>query len=134
SDTRLLRRARMRDPAVAVRQRPAGGVREHAADDDGRVRLLHRLRPGHHRAEIDDLAVIFRLVLGPDCLHCLVLLTHLLEARGVDGAMVFHLVLIPAAADPEQEPAAGYLVEGRDELGGLDRVALDDETDAGAEL
>jgi len=48
--------------------------------------------------------------------------------------VVFHLVLVPAAADPEQEPPAGYLVEGRDQLGGLDRVALDDETDAGTEL
>jgi len=48
--------------------------------------------------------------------------------------VVFHLVLVPAAADPEQKPPAGDLVERGDRLRGLYRVALDDEADAGAEL
>ena len=50
-----------RDPAIAVADRAPRAMREGAADMDRRVRLLHRLRPGHHRIEIDELAVIFRL-------------------------------------------------------------------------
>jgi len=33
------------------------------------MRLLRRLGPGHHRRKADELAVMFRLVLGPDLLH-----------------------------------------------------------------
>jgi len=89
------------------------------------VRLLHRLWPGHDSAELDELAVIFRLRLGPDRLHRPNLLTHRLHARPKDGAVVLDLLLVPAAADPEQEAPARDLVERGDELGGLDRVALD---------
>src|SRR4029077_2293733 len=88
----------------------------------------------HHRRVIDDLAVVFGLVLGPDRLHRLDLLAHLLEARRVDRAVLPHLVLVPAAADAEQETAARDLVDRGDELCGLDRVTLNDEAYAGAEL
>ena len=124
----------MGDPAVAVTQCPASGVREHAADDDRRVRFLHRLRPGHHRVEIDDIAVVFRLVLGPDRLHRLDLLAHLLHARREDRVVVLDLLLVPTAADAEDEAPARHLIDRGDELGSLDRVALDHQGDAGRHL
>ena len=51
-------RGHLRHPAVAVADRAARAVGEGAADQDRRMRLLHRLRPGLHRIEIDELAVI----------------------------------------------------------------------------
>src|SRR2546427_12331862 len=41
---------------------------------------------------------------------------------------------IPPPADPEEDAAARQPIEGGDLLGRGDRVALDDEADAGAEL
>src|SRR3977135_1971699 len=54
--------------------------------------------------------------------------------RLIDGAVILHLVLIPAAADAEQEAAARDLVKRGDGLGKLDRVALDDQADAGSDF
>ena len=54
--------------------------------------------------------MIFGLVLGPDLLHGLDLLTHLQRARFVDSAVVFHLLGIPATANAEQKPALRHLV------------------------
>src|ERR1700730_2949097 len=123
----------MRDPAVAVTQGPPRGMREHTADDD-RQPALRRFRPGHHRRESDDIAAIFRLRLGPDLTHRLDLLAHPLEARRIDRAVILHLILVPAAADPEQEAATRDLVQRGDSLRKLDRVALDHKADAGSEL
>ena len=47
--------------------------------------------------------------------------------------MVGHLLPVPAAADSEQEAPPGELIETRDLLGGVDRVVLDNEADAGAD-
>ena len=47
--------------------------------------------------------------------------------------MVAHLLAIPAAADPELEPAARQMVDRCDLLRGRDRVALDDQADAAAD-
>jgi hypothetical protein len=79
------------------------------------MRFLHRFGPGDHRIEIDELAVMFRILLRPDFLHRLDRFAHPLEAGRIDGAVVFHFVLVPAAADAEQEPSLACLV---------DRVAL----------
>jgi len=57
------------------------------------------------RVEIDELAVVLRRLLRPDFLHRLDGLAHPLEARRIDGAVVFHFVLVPAAADAKQEAA-----------------------------
>jgi hypothetical protein len=86
------------------------------------------------RIEIHELAVIFRLGFGPDFLHRLDRFAHPLEAGRIDGAVVFHFVLVPAAADAEQEPSVTHLVDRRDEFGGLDNVALLNERHAGAEF
>ncbi len=49
-------------------------------------------------------------------------------------AVVVHLLGVPAGADAEQEAPVRDLVERGDLLGGLDRVALHDEADAGRDL
>src|SRR5256886_6785012 len=45
-----------------------------------------------------------------------------------------HLLDVPAAADPEQEPPVRHEVHARHLLGGRDRVPLDDQADPCAEL
>src|SRR6516165_7431651 len=124
----------IRIPAVAVADRAPRRPWKGAAENYRRMRLLHRLRPGHDRVELHKLAVIFRLCLGPDRLHRFDLLAHLLHTRPKDGAVVLDLLLVPAAANAEQKAPARNLVERRDKLGGLDRVALDHQTDAGREF
>ena len=104
----------MRHPAVAVRDRAARAVRKRAADDHRRVRLLDRLGPRHHRRELDELAVVLRLRLGPDRLHRLDSLPHQLEARLEIGAVVAHFFGVPARPDAEEKPSARDLVEARD--------------------
>jgi len=75
------------------------------------MRFLHRFGPGNHRVEMDELPVIFGLGFRPDFLHRLDRFLHPLEAGRIDGAVVFHFVLVPAAADAEQEPSpAHYLI------------------------
>jgi hypothetical protein len=97
------------------------------------MRLLHRLGPGHHRVEAHELAVILGLRLRPDHLHRLDTLARELVARGEGGAVVGHLLGIPAIADAEQEAAARELVDRGHLLGGLDRVTLRHEADTGAD-
>ena len=82
------------------------------------MRFLDRFGPGDHRIEIDEFAVIFRSLLGPDFLHRLNGLAYALETRRVDGAVVFHFVLVPAAADAKQEPSVAHLVYRGDQLRG----------------
>src|SRR6202022_757606 len=117
----------VRIPTVAVADRASSRPWKGAAENDRRGRLLHRLRPGHDRAEFDKLAAIFRLRVGPDRLHCFDLLAHLPHARRKDRAVVLDLLLVPSATDAEQETSARHMIERGDELGGLDRVALDHE-------
>ena len=74
------------------------------------------------------------VVLGPDRLHRLDPLARQLVAGGEGGAVVLDLVRVPAIADAEQEAAAGDPVDRGHQLGGLDRVALHHQADAGAEL
>ena len=78
--------------------------------------------------------MVFRLLLRPDFLHRLDRFAHPLEAGRVDGAVIFHFVLVPAAADAKQEPSLAHLVDRGDQLGGLDRVALLNERHAGTEF
>jgi hypothetical protein len=77
---------------------------------------------------------IFCDVLRPDLLHRLDLPAHLEGAGLVYGAVIFHFFGIPAAADAEQKAALRHLVQRSDKLGGLNRVALDNEADGCAQL
>ena len=121
------------DPAVAVADRAPRGIGEGAADDDRRMRLLRRLRPLLHLAEIDELAVIFGLFLDPDGLHRLDSLARQFVPALEFGAVVLDLLLVPAVADAEQEAAVGKLVDGGNHLRGDDRIALGHQGDAGAD-
>ncbi len=123
-----------RNPALAIAQRAARTLGEGAADDDRRVRLLHRLGPGHNRVEVDELAVVFGLGFRPDLLHRLDALAHQLGAALEGGAVVLHLLGIPADADAEQEAALRHLVYRGHLLGGLDRIALVDQAYPGADF
>src|SRR5580704_12360783 len=122
------------NPTIAIADGAPCAMRKSAADVDRRMRFLHRFGPGDHRIEIDEFAVIFRSLLRPDFLHRLNRFAHPLEAGRIDGAVVFHFVLVPATPDSEQEPSLARLVVRGDQLGGLDRVALLNERHAGTEF
>src|SRR5204863_8446990 len=102
------------------------------AEQDGRVWFLLGLGPRPDRIEGDELAVELGDVLRPDLLHRAHLLLEPLEARLELRAVVLHLLGVPAAAQPELEAPVREQVEARDRLGRRDRVALDDQADAGA--
>jgi hypothetical protein len=98
------------------------------------MRFLNRLGPSHHRRKIDELSVIFRPRLGPDRLHSLNTLSHQLEAGFESGAVVFNFFGIPATANAEQEPPAGYLVDRGNQLCSLNGISLHNEAHARTEL
>src|SRR5206468_2072482 len=83
------------------------------------MRLAMRLGPRPDRIELGELAVIGRLVLGPDCLHGPHVVAHPVEAVGELDAVIVHLVLVPARADAEDEAA---VLERLGELGDVDAV------------
>ena len=84
--------------------------------------------------EVHELAVVLGLFVGPDFLHGLDALAAYLPAPVERRAVVLHLLGVPAAADAEDQPAVGQLVHGRHFVGHRDRVALDHQTDAAADL
>ena len=72
----------------------------------------------------DELAVEASHVVGPERLHREHVLADDVAAVLHGDAVVLDLVLVPAEADAEHEPAARELVERGDRLGGDDRLAL----------
>ena len=127
-------RAQDRHPTVAVLHHPVEGPRAVAADDDRGVRPLEGLRVGPDPLEAHELALVARLPLRPDRLHGQHTLAQEPPARLEGGAVVLHLLGVPAAADPEEHATAREPVQRGHFLGRDDRVALDHEADAGAEL
>ena len=103
--------ARAREPAVAELDHALQGVVGLAAEQDRRMRPLLGLGIEPDRIEVDELAVELGFLLGPQLLHGQHALAQQLEARLVAGAVVLHLVDVPAAADGEDEAAARELVE-----------------------
>ena len=71
--------------------------------------------------------------LRPDLAHGQRALAHDAKARGRVGAVVAHLLEVPAGADAELEAPAREVVERGGLVGQRDRVALDDQRDAGAD-
>src|SRR3989441_4332230 len=104
-------RAHDRHPAVAELHDAVERRRPVATDDDGRVWLLDRLRVGPDLVEAHELAVELRLALGPDLLHGEHALAQDPPARLERGAVVLHLLGVPAAADAEEDSAAGQRSE-----------------------
>jgi hypothetical protein len=76
--------------------------------------------------------MVGRLLLGPDRLHRLDPLAHQAHPRARVGAVVAHLLAVPAGPHSELQAAPAEAVDGGDLFGGGDRVALDDEADAAA--
>src|SRR5262245_20292003 len=95
----LVVQTRDRDPAVAVVDGPLVRLGPVSAEENRRVRLLRRLRLGPDGVEAHQLAVILRRRLGPDLLHGLDPLADEPPARLRVGAVVLHLLVVPAAAD-----------------------------------
>ena len=123
----------VREPHVAEGRTRSSTPRPVAADQHRRVRRLGGLRPRPDALEVHEAPVVARLVLRPDRLHRLDALAQQLHPGARVGAVVAHLLPVPAGADAELQPAAGEVVDARDLLGGDDRVALDDEADAAAD-
>src|SRR5687768_7719195 len=124
----------VRNPRVAEGDHPLVHGPAVAADEDGWMRLLHRFRPGPDAIEAHVLALIARLLGGPDLAHGLDALAHQPEAALRIGPVVSHLLEVPSSADPEQEAPAGDAVESCDLLRADDRISLDDEAEPGAYL
>ncbi len=125
----------MRHPAVAVRDRPPRAVRKRTTDDDRWMRCLDRFRPGEHRSERDERAMILRSLLGPDRFHRLdPFADQFPTAFEIGRAVVCHFFGVPSATDAKQKPASRHLIERGHQLGGLYRIALDHQTNASAQL
>jgi hypothetical protein len=77
--------------------------------------------------------VIGRFLLSPDGLARLDPLAQDSESLRRVGAVVAHLLEVPARAHAEQEAPAGEAIEGGDGLGGGDRVVFDQQADRGAD-
>ena len=78
--------------------------------------------------------MVFGFRFRPDFLHRFDGFAHPLEAAAVNSAVIFHLILVPASADAKQESPLAHLVDRGDQLGGLYRIALLHQQNAGAEL
>src|SRR2546423_1380999 len=90
--------ARAREPAVAELDHALQGVIALAAEQHRRMRSLLGLGIEPDRIEVDELAVEFGLLLGPQLLHGECALAQQLEAVFVFRAVVLPLVVVPAAA------------------------------------
>jgi predicted kinase len=78
--------------------------------------------------------MVFGRLVGQNLFHRLDLLAHLFEPHRLCGAVIRDFLGVPAAADAEQGTRARDLIDGSDKLSRLDRVALDDEANAGINL
>jgi hypothetical protein len=87
-----------------------------------------------HLFDVDQFAMIFGLVLGPDALHRLDPLAAELVACLEHGAVVLDFVPVPTVADAEQEPPVGHAIQRGHQLGGDNGIALRDQADTGADL
>jgi hypothetical protein len=105
-----------------------------AADQHRRMRPLFRFGIHPYRIEVDVLAVKLGLFLRPQRFHREHALAQQLEARLIAGAVVLHLVDVPAAPDREDESPIGQLIEARHRFGRDDRIALRNQRNARPEL
>ena len=113
--------------------RTASGPARRRCSTGGRAGL-HRLGPRPRRRESTCSPSNAADVVAPQRLHREHVLAGDVAAVGASSTpWSLDLVLVPAEADAEHEPAAREVVERGDRLGGHDRVALRDEADAGAE-
>src|SRR5581483_7980019 len=122
---------------AVLRHQPQRLALTAAADDDGRVRPLQRLRRVEGALQRVVPAVVRRLVVAPHLQHDLQRLLESLEALadGREGeAEAARLLLVPGRADAEHGPPPGDDVERRHRLGEQRRLAVDHPRHHGEEL
>src|ERR1700682_1155610 len=117
--------ATVRHPTIGVADHPLEDLRPASTKKYRRMRFLTRLRPAPHRREMHHVAVVLRLILGPDRLDCLDPFAQELPPGAEVGPVVGHLLSIPAGADAEDEAPIRDQIDARDFLGGVDGIALD---------
>jgi CofD-related protein of GAK system len=120
-------------PAVAAAHGPLERAGAHAADDDGRVRLLDRTRLRVDPVERDEAALEARSLLRPERAHRLDILVGARALVFEGHAERVELLLQVADAEPEDEAPAREYVEAAELLREHERVALRQDHDAGAE-
>ena len=123
-----------RHPTVSVVDGPVHCVGGRPAEDDGRPGLLHGLGMAPDGVEADHLAMKLGGLLRPDLADGEDLLSQLLEPRLEIRPVVLHLFDVPPAADSEEEAPSGEPIHRCGLLGSHDRIALDEQADAGREL
>src|SRR5439155_858016 len=132
--TVALRRVEVREPAVALRRRPAQHRVDVAADEDRRAWALHGPRAHDRLAQVELVLFHRHAVLGPepreDVEVPLEETAALLEGHA-DGV---ELARVPAGRGAQDQPAARDHVERPERLGRDRRVAQWQHEDAGAEL
>ena len=117
----------------ASRRGPAQRRLALAADEDRRPRPLHRLRLERDGVEREELAVVLDLGLGPESLADRERLVDAAAAGGEVEPGRDPLLLEPARADAELDPAAAHDVERLHGAGRDERVAQADVVDVRAE-
>ena len=119
-------------PALSVTRRPAQGRRRLTADVD-RGRLLHRFGVHGAGGQVVDLAVEGGSLVEPECAQHLEVLVGPAAPALPGHVEHVELLLEPADADTEIDPAAREPVQGADLLGGVHGVALGEEQHGRAE-
>src|SRR5215212_2693741 len=102
----------VRQPAVAVGGDALQNAWSFAADQDGRVRSLHRFGFLPDRPEPNVSAVERRLILRPNPLDRQYLLPHDVPPAVRLNTVIRHLFAVPPGANAEDDAPAGQDVEG----------------------
>src|SRR2546430_4923812 len=122
-----------RHPTVRELHDTIESCRAVAAHQDRWVRLLNGLRERPDPVEIHELAMELRFLLSPNLLHREDALPEQSPSSLEVGAVILHLLGVPATAAAEEEPPAGETVERGHFFRRDDGIALDDEADSRAE-
>src|SRR5262249_24120432 len=115
-----------RNPTVTVPYHAVHSLRGGTTEENRRMGFLRGFRIRPQRIEVDKLAVIFSCFLGPDFLHRLDSLTQDFPALVEWGAVIFHLLGIPATTNAEDQASVGELINRGHFLSEDDRIALND--------
>ena len=129
-----LRRDAVGHPAISPRHHATRHVGRGAADQDGRVRLLHRLGRRVDGREVDMPAVELAGFVSPQLFHGGDGFAGVADTLGEFDAEQLGFLPEPAGADAEEETSVAEIVEGGDLLGQQDGVALRHQADARAQL
>jgi hypothetical protein len=97
------------------------------------MRVLTRPQAGQDGSEVDEFAMEFRIIAGPDGLHRQNFLAHYPVAQFWADAVVLHGVLVPDTYS-EQEPSRRQLIKRGHLHGQDDRIVQQGDTDTGSQL